>query len=405
MRMRGKGDFAGTVRSLWHMGRKYIPRGIGALGASALGQSPSAGWNLGGQFSRHVLGWGDFGVGVPWKVVSNSLMSSGAAPVMGNGDDGAVRMKHKEFVGAILSSTAFENRTYAINPGLDALFPWAANVANNFQKYRLEGLMVLFESSIPSGLAEFSSMGSIIVAANLNPSAPTCQNQLELEQMQFASSAKPSESIAAPIECAPRMGATEGLSVRNGAVPYGASINDYDHATLQIATVGQPVAGVQLGRLYVVYDMVLLLPKYNGAGGATSDALYAGTSASATYPFGTVRTQSFDNVGVEITADTIHFPAGSAGVWTVTCAYQGSAASVSVPTITYHECKEGPTLFSGGSASAQLVPASGSQTQAIVRFTLLVDENASTPSVVLSSGVLPTSATVDVFIQQVNPRV
>lgn len=399
--MKGKGDFSADMSNIWQKMKKFLPRAAGGVIGGMAGD-PAAGWRAGAMFSKHVLGWGDYGV--PWKVVGNTLMSQGAAPVMGIGRDSEIRVKHKEFVGALMSTTEFTNRVYHINPGQDALFPWLSAVAANFQKYRLEGAMLIFESSIPSGIATFSSLGSVILAANLNPSAPAASTQLEMEQMQFAASCKPSENMAAPIECAPHLGATQGLSVRTGDVPAEASINDYDHGTLQIATVGQPSAGVQLGKLYIVYDLVLQLPRYLGPGGMIQNAYHTGASASAAAPFGTSSAEVFDNVGCTLAPTTLTFPRGSSGLWEVTCDYAGTAASVAVPTVTYTSgCEAGPLLYNSGTTSKSLVPSSGSQTNATFKFVVKVTDNASPAVVTVGSGTLPTAATADVYVKQLNP--
>lgn len=400
-RVRGRGDFTSDMGSIWQKAKRFLPRAVGGVLGGMAG-NPSAGWNAGGMFSKHVLGWGDYGV--PWKVVGNTLMSNGSAPIMGVGKDSEIRVKHKEFIGALLSTTDFSNRVYHINPGQDALFPWLANVAANFQKYRLEGAMLIFESSIPSGIATFSSLGSVILAANLNPSAPSATTQLEMEQMQFAASCKPSENMMAPIECAPYLGATQGLSVRTGDVPAEASINDYDHGTLQIATIGQPSAGVQLGKLYIVYDVVLQLPRYLGPGGTIQNAYHKGASASAAAPFGTSTVEVFDNVGCTMSATAFTFPRGSAGLWEIEVDYTGTAASITIPTITYTSgCEAGPTLYTAGTATKSLIPSSGSQTNATLKFTVKVTDNAALAVVTIGSGTLPTSASADIYVKQLNP--
>ena len=60
------------------------------------------------------------------------------AIAMGN-DDGIVRIKHREFIGVINSSTAFTTQRYEINPGLK-IYPWISSIANSFQQYRVNNM-------------------------------------------------------------------------------------------------------------------------------------------------------------------------------------------------------------------------------------------------------------------------
>jgi hypothetical protein len=324
---------------------------------------------------------------------------------MGNGSENSTFIRHKEFIGLVTSTTDFQNRVYHINPGLDGAFPWLANIAENFQRYRMQGMVAVFESTLSTGFATFASFGSLAIAADLNPAADPAASQLELEQMQFCASAKPSESIIAPIECSPRQGAANGLCIRTGDVPTGSSINDYDHCKLQVATTGQPSDGVVLGKLYIDYCVELMLPKSLGPGGRIQDAYHIGSAASNAAPFGTTNTEQFDTIGCTLTPTTLTLPVGSAGVWEVSCDYVGTAASLSAPTVTYTSgCAAGPTLYSGGTVTKLITPPSASNTTANFKFTVAVTDNATPAVVTLSGGVVPTSATVDVYVKQVNPR-
>jgi len=262
----------------WRRWASYIPRAIGAGASHLLGGSAGTGWDMGRRFSQNVLGWGDYSV--PWKGKMNSLVSAGNVPEVHGVSESGVRLCHKEFIGQLYSSTAFTNHEFVINPGIDDTFPWLSSIAANFQEYRLDGMVISFKSELTNAVATFSSLGSVIIATDLNPAAPAAASQVAMEQMQFVASAKPNESIVAPIECAPQFGGHDVRFIRTGSVPASASICDYDHGKLQVATVGQPSDGVALGRLYVSYDITLLNPKLTNVA-YQNTAIYGLTAPAA----------------------------------------------------------------------------------------------------------------------------
>jgi len=311
----GKGGF---LSDLWDGAKKYVPRGIGGI-AGLIAGKPQEGWNAGANFSKNILGWGAYNS--PWTVTKNSLISDGSTlitdgnlPVVHDMGDSGVRVKHREFIGPVYSTTGFQNTSYPLNPGMASTFAWLSQLAVSFQQYKINGALVCFKSSIPDGVSSFSSLGSLMIAAEMNSAANPALNQSQLEQMKFECSGRPSENLVAPIECSRTSGSGEDhLFVRYGSVPSNASINDYDHCYIQVATIGQPASNVLLGNLYISYDITLLNPTSIGPAALDDFAHYNTTNGSTTNPLGTSRTKIVDNFGVSIQSSGLILPIMSPG--------------------------------------------------------------------------------------------
>jgi hypothetical protein len=346
--MQGRGGFWGD---LWNNTRKYVPRAIGgAAGYLAGGASAGRrGWDMGGQISRNVLGWGDYGM--PWQVKNNTLLTSSGVPQMHDVGDSGFNLNHKEYLGPLYSTTTFTSNTYSVNPGIWATFPWLSSIAANFQQYVLLGALVVFEPVLPDGMAAFASLGTVMIAAQMNPGAPNFTSDIEMMQTKFVTAGKPSLTLMAPIECSPQTGSgSANLLIRTGAVPPNAVIHSYDHCKITIATNGQPTAGVMLGKVWFTTDVLLLNP-CSGQGLGVWGAKYGLVGvALASAPFGTVHNKVYDDFGLTFTGTTMTFPIGTVGKLRYTYRFAAASAAVTLPT---------PTLVNAVSDEYSIAPYSG----------------------------------------------
>lgn len=347
----GKGSYAGDI---WNKARKYIPRALGGAGALLLGKDPRVGWEAGAEVSKNVLGWGKYraplrghgSYGLPWNVSDNSLTSEGGLPAVTNLADKGVRISHTEFLGVVTSTTTFANTVYGVNPGLATTFPWLSKLAVNFQQWQIHGCLVTFVSQMTDAVATFSALGSVAIAANMNPAERPCGNQMEMEQLKFCAVSKPSNNIVAPVECARYSASNNSYFVRNGPVPESASLMDYDHGTIQVAVNACPAAGIVLGRLYIAYDISLLNPRMVMGGAGT--ACYRISAVNDTNPFGGSPSYSdkiTDTVGLTFPGDvsgynnTVAFPRGTYGTFLVHYNAMGASTECkALFTTTFDHC-------------------------------------------------------------------
>lgn len=263
-RIKGRGGYWGD---LWNQYRKYVPRLVGgAIGGAIPGGQFKTGWDIGERVSRDLLGWGAYrtrataggprgrGRGLVWK---------GNVPNM-HAKAGAVRITHKECIGYIDSTTAFQAIEIPINPGLAFTFPWLSGIARNFQHYDFHGLAFLFKPIVDTGavVAQLATLGTITMASEQNLYAPVPRNTQHMLQQKFAVSGPCTAELMCPVEQAKKLGGKTltHMLVRTNTPPVGAAIQFYDDSKLIIATEGIAGAAIRLGQLFVMYDVSLLNP-------------------------------------------------------------------------------------------------------------------------------------------------
>jgi hypothetical protein len=269
----------------------------GALGSNLTGGSKLAS-NVGSRAGRYlgssiakIVGFGDY------NVVGNSLSKIGSSlpegydiPSFGNANHETV-IRHREYVGDVVvpsNPTAFNLTQYKINAGNSTLFPWLAAVAARYQQYRVNGMIIEYKT-MSSDITAGGALGTVILATNYDAIAVNFQNKVQMENSQYACSAKPSRSQIHAIECDPSITQSKLLYVRDSS--QSSAVSDdrfYDLGHFQIATQGLPgTTGQTLGELWVSYDISLFKPDLDDPLCCATASLVGATSVSKTAPFGT----------------------------------------------------------------------------------------------------------------------
>lgn len=283
--------------------------GVGrSIGEMVGGMIPVA-----GPIAEKALGWlGDkledgigslFGFG-EYKVENNSLMEGGGNVIPEGGrppqvtnafkhDGSAVVVRHQEPLGDIITSSnagEFKLQNFFIQPGLATSFPWLASMAQNFQQYRILGMLFEFRSMAADAISGTNiALGTVTMATNYNSSQPNYVSKKDMQNSEYATSTKPSLSVFHPIECSPEVSAEEVLYIRNGAVPEADDQRLYDWGNFQIATSGFQGTNVTIGELWVTYEVALIKPKAVSTTGSYILAYHGLSSSGGTVagaPFG-----------------------------------------------------------------------------------------------------------------------
>lgn len=286
--IRGHGGYWDNVKSRWGEG-----------GGSMKSQFEDAGNLIGGPLGRQagglinraiyaLTGFGDY------KVQSNALLETNGPPaVLNRGKEFVVR--HREYISDIYSLAGTANtpsgfgiQSFAINPGNFSTFPWLSSIADKFEQYRIEGMIFEFKSLYSDAVVtQNGSIGSIILATEYNSGAPAFTSKQAMENYQFAQSCKPSLSVLHPIECARSQNVLSELYVRPGAVPAGEDVKTYDFGDFQIASQGIPLgsagAAVNLGELWISYQIALIKPKIPTVASSYIDSGYSHFSSLSSY--------------------------------------------------------------------------------------------------------------------------
>lgn len=333
----------GYWSDLWKKNRGYIPRlAGGALGA--LAGDAAAGWNAGAKFSKNVLGWGAYATGGD----PGALTESGNVPSMHSVGENGIRVCHRECIRVIGSTTAFTCDRIEINPGLAATFPWLSGIARNFQQYDVNGLMLVYVPTCSDAIAAatVSAMGTISMSNDQNVLALTPTSTIGMLQQQFSVSGKPSGELVMPIEEDPAYGGrmTRHLLIRGGELAEDANKQFYDDCVVFVATDGNGAAAVQLGQLYITYDITLLNPTTNSPGLETRSARYEINHCASGHPFGAGAgagdvTVTYDDIGIAFpTSGTMTIAVGNSGVFVGAFNWETALAANTPATVGGTNC-------------------------------------------------------------------
>lgn len=179
--------------------------------------------------------------------------------IVSKGD--SVRIIHRELISSVVGSQSFSvQQAFALNPGLASSFPWLATQAQSWERYRFNSLKFCYYTRTGSNVP-----GSVMLVPDYDAadSAPIS------EQIASAYSDVAEDAPWKDIDCLLRASALHALGptkfVRTGALQPNQDIKTYDAGNLfLIVTDG---TAVNWGKLWVEYDVELLTPQLNPAGG------------------------------------------------------------------------------------------------------------------------------------------
>lgn len=294
-----------------------------------------------------IMGNGDY------RVKSNSLMKGGVPQFASKGRSVVVR--HREYIGDVISGAAgtFDIKSYPINPGLPQTFPWLANVASQYEEYKITGMVFSFQSMSANALnSTNTALGQVIMATQYNVLSLPFASKQQMENYQFACSTKPADSCIHPIECEPRETPLTELYIRGYNVPTaGSDARLYDFGNFYIATNGLQASNVNLGELWVTYEIKLFKPKM-GSTIQVADHFRAVGLVDTTNPLGTAPVvQSSSNLGSTFSGQTLTLPSWYTGRIFVEYNATGSSAALTVPTIVVGGGVSKINLFNNGATS------------------------------------------------------
>lgn len=376
-----------------------ISPGIGGVIGGSLGEVAS-------NALAGIMGHGDY------TIKSNSLLNVDTAKDSVPQFDITNRMtriRHREYITDVISGAAnsFSINSYNINPGNALTFPWLSDIASNYEEYKIEGMIFEFKTmSVDALNSTNTALGQVILATQYNVNSAPFVNKQQMENYEFGVSVKPSMSVIHPVECAPAENPFNALFVRvnNQILPINQDLRLYDFGKFSIAVNGMQAANVNVGELWVSYDIVLLKPKLSQTWG--SDHWLGTTAPSLSQFFGAVRPANptaGSNLNTSISDNQIIFPSSFNGYVKIDyVVYGGGYGSVAIPTITttsgvtaYNIAANGSNIITNG------VGVNSSEKLFVTAFYKVVGGGivAFTPG----TGVFPpTPAFMDLFIEAIN---
>lgn len=379
---------------------------------------------------------------------SGSIMPS-ATDSMIAGEDGCVVLRRSEYLGDVFSGplagsySQFTAQTYYVNPGLSldqgGASNWLAPVGASFQQYKYNKLLFEFVSTSGNAISSTnSSLGTVIMCCQYDSSRKPFPNKQQMMDSQFAKAFAPSKTEKFPVECKASREAMKLYDIRTGPLTASQSQNTYDFVQFQIATQGCQAAGINLGEIWVHYEVVLDKPNTNNVGTLMPQANYTwtnnisgqGTAPSGSSPLGNSTTKLVASPTNQLPLTFIQTSGGTAqvnlpdtiqqGVFFFEFYWRGSAtASISPPTFSASasgNCElQNLVIFSPNSAG-QLPSYSTPSTTATIAYCscylkinaggMSVDGAVYGNGVVLANGTIPSSCTdLQIVVTQVNQLV
>jgi hypothetical protein len=238
---------------------KMIPRGTFATVGGALGGAPG---RLVGDAISKISGYGSYTVNHNSLQRSTQYNDEGVPSFasIGHGN----RIRHREFITDVRAPNVpndFAVTGFRIAPDNRTLFPWLSELAGQYQKYKVHGMVFYYRSTS----TDYQNSGTVALAVNYNATEGNYLNSESMLNAMFAVSSKPSLSFAAPVECDPATSPDGGYYVRHESNI--TSVTDLRMSTvgnLNLATYGLTVdPGTVLGQLWCTYDIELLYPYVN----------------------------------------------------------------------------------------------------------------------------------------------
>lgn len=216
------------------------------------------------QSFANAIGFGEYDIQQN-SCLSQKYIDMGTSPprVKNTNKGEATVFNHREYLGELVTGagtpSAFALQSYTINPGNSTLFPFAARLAENFQEWEIRGMLVELKSEA-SNTSTTLNMGSMFVAVDYNVLDPAPADKIELENLEYACSNKPSESILMPIECARKNDVLTHLYIAVNEEYYGGDPRLYDIGQLFIGSFGCPAAAAPIAEIWVTYEIAFFKP-------------------------------------------------------------------------------------------------------------------------------------------------
>lgn len=402
--VRGPGGYydSGFVKTM----RNVVPKGAFSSGGEMVGGP--LGKFAGGMLSK-ILGFGAY------SVKQNSLISEGQTPARMHTSSANTRVTHREYLADIVSSSVantFTLQNFSINPGLFATFPWLSAIAQQYQEWVPHGVMFEFKTLSADAIASSTNttLGGIIMATNYNSAAANFVNKQAMDNTEYTTSCKPSESFYHPVECARTQNVLAELYVRGGAVPSGQDQKTYDLGNFQIASFGIQGTSVVLGELWITYDIELRKPISTSAQGLdvlSDHFLLEPATTTKTTPLSSLpKLQPGSSIGGHCSTVTYFFnPLLQEGNYLVVWEALGTAATITAPILSYTNCS-GVTIFNDSMVGAIAIPDNGVSSTRLVVMTCVSITGPGAAVVFGVAGTIPTAVTAaDLIVTQINSAI
>jgi len=306
---------------------------------------------------------------------------------------------HREYLGDIIGTTAFNNTQYPLNPGISQTFPWLSSIAANYQEFKFHGIIFEFRPLITDYVTS-GAPGVVVLATNYNADVVNYTTKQQMENSEFAVSIKPTMPVIHGIECADDQTTIPHRYVRTGAVPTGQDLRLYDLGNFQFATQQNPVQ--DLGELWVSYCVEFFKPIIGFDAGEIASAHATRASATNANPLGTVGVSIIGTLPITVTGTTVSWNAQSGISYMVELFWSNvTAVAFTPPAVTVTNGTLVSTNVSGNPVA--YAPTLGVVSAAIMMNVIVAVTTATSPIIVSlgTAGTIPAGS-MDIYVVEVD---
>jgi hypothetical protein len=317
----------------------------------------------------------------------------------------------REFIGDVLSGplsgsfSGFNIQGYPLNPAQSSLFPWLSMIASNYEQYDIQGMVFEFKSTSGDSVGVNTSLGTIIMATQYDPTKPAFTSKLAMEDYFFSTSFKPSVSALHAIECKNSLAPTGGLLYTRTGTVASSDLRWSDFGNFYIATQGMPNAGTVLGELWVSYKVKLAKPRLPitiGYGGQIASAFISRSGSATGVSLGNATTYSSGTLALSFPTPTqLSFVGIPLQRYFVSiCIYATTSATLGITGLTGGVPEN---VFQSNTASGEQSSPGTSTNPVIFNYSLICQPSSpGGATVIQTSSTISGTATTDIFVTQVD---
>jgi len=362
---------------------------------------------------KSITGFGDY------EVHQNSLIKPEVPgpPQFNPGSGRSVTVKHREFIQDIVGTVAYSNQVILnLNPGLVNTFPWLCSVAEQFEQYRIKGMVFEYKTTSATALVSGTNtaMGVVMMATQYNANNPAFLDKIHLENYDFATSCVPSTSMLHPIECSPVQTSVEQLYVRSSYTTLTSQdLRLYDLGLFQLSTVGFQGTNT-CGELWVTYEVEFYKPKLGQIPSLAINEKFQGNGVvTSTIPIGTSITLVSGNQPAQSPAGTntvcpfwvstasVNLGILPVGNYLITFYYSGTSATLTAPIMSLTGAITGPPIFEGSADTSFISGNNAASNFLTIAYSWTISSKLNTGNILsmATGSTLPGSCDLDVTVE------
>jgi len=214
--------------------------------------------------------------------VTRSGLPGDRVPVLRSAGRNMTVTHCERFYTVVTTGTAFACNTFPLNPGLTAVFPWLAQVANRYEKFKFRSLVFRY---VPQSAA---LAGTVSLAFDFDPNddPPASMQEANTYHDYVTTSLWAAANLKVDLQNGDRL---PQKNTRPGLPGADIDLNVYDVGQLHVMTEG--AAAATLGYVEVLYTVDLFIHQtQSGVGGRVA----ASAGLDATHLYGSDSTADAD---------------------------------------------------------------------------------------------------------------